>query len=266
MKPVLAILNRSETAASVLAASRLAGQRLTSSAVVLLHPRPDIDPDFMPTEEIMSASQRRDFESERDTIAAQLTLAVAQGGGGCLQQIRGRVRQVVAAQAAQAGLVIAGSAGGHGHGEAEDAINAVLFDAAAPLLLITEAVPASLGTRIAVAWERSPAADEAIQAALPWLLAADDITVLVAEERHLRADLPDGLVVALKQAGRSVAIHHFTLAGRDIGAAILAEAQGVEADLLVMGAFTHSRTLEALFGGATREILAGATIPLLLHH
>ena len=266
MDHLLAILNRTETAPSVLAGCRLAAQRMPGSAVVLLHPRPDIDPYYMPTEEIMTAARSREFEAERDRIVAHLSDAVARDGGGTLRQIRGRVREVVAAQAAQAELVVAGSTGHHGHGEAEDAINAVLFDAAAPLLLMPEAVPTSLGARIAVAWERSPAADEAVQAALPLLLSAEHVTLLVAEERHVSAGLPDGMITALRQAGPGAVVRRFGLAGRDIGAAILAEAAAVGADLLVMGAFTHKRVFETLFGGATREVMAGSTLPLLLHH
>ncbi len=214
----------------------------------------------------MTADRRGKFEAQRDAIAEQLAHAVAHEGGGSLQQIRGKVREVVATQAAQAELVIAGSTGNYSHGEAEDAINAVLFDAAAPLLLMPETVPTSLGARIAVAWERSQAADEAVQAALPLLLAADYVTVLVAAERHARADMPAGIIEAMRRAGREAVIRRFSFAGRDIGTAILAEAQEIGADLLVMGAFTHMRMFEALFGGATREVLAGATIPLLLHH
>ena len=266
MSQLLAILNRPETAASVLAVARLVRQRLPGSRLRLLHPRPDIDPDYMPTEEIMTAERRETFEAERDRIAEQLGRAVAHEGGGTLEQVRGRVREVVAGEAGHAGLVIAGTAGHHGHGEAEDAINAVLFDAAAPLLLLPPAPPASLGARIAVAWERSQAADEAVQAALPLLLAADHVTVLVAEERPASAGPPAGLIAALSQAGRPASIHRFSLAGRDIGDALLREAVASGADLLVMGAFTHKRAFEALFGGATREVLAGASMPLLMHH
>lgn len=56
-------------------------------------------------------------------------------------------------EARQASLVIAGSAGHPWHGEAQDAIDAVLFDAAAPLLLMPPAFPASLGAHVTVAWE-----------------------------------------------------------------------------------------------------------------
>lgn len=266
MDHLLAILNRPETASGVLAAVRLVGQRLPGIRASLLHPRPDMDPDFMPTEEVMSAGRHAGFEARRDAVAKELTRSVSGEGSGTLQQIRGRVREVVAREARQASLVIAGSAGHPWHGEAQDAIDAVLFDAAAPLLLMPPAFPASLGAHVTVAWERSQAADEAVQSALPLLLAADDVTLLVAQESHVSAGLPVGLIAAMERLGRRVTVRRFRLAGGDIGEVILAEAHVVGADLLVMGAFTHRRAFEALFGGATREIMTSASIPLLLHH
>lgn len=266
MEKIIVILNRPETAGSVLAATALLRDRLPGSTPALIHPRPDIDPDFMPTEEIMTVDRSNRFIAERDAIAKRLTDAAADARLGPLAILEGRVREVVAQEARAAHLVVAGAAGPHRHGEAEDAINAVLFDADAPLLLIPPVPPAVLGQTIALAWERSPAADEAVEAALPLLLAARQVTILVAQEGHARANLPAGLIEAMRQRGAALAVRHFDLSGRDIGDAILEEAGRAGADLLVMGAFTHSRTLEALFGGATQEVLAGAKMPLLLHH
>lgn len=266
MDTILAILNRPETATAVLTASVLLRDRLPGSVVTLFHPRPDIDPDFMPTEEIMTPDRSQRFATERDAITARLIADAAAAGLGPVTILEGRVREIVARQAGSTRLVVVGAAGPHRYGEARDAIDAVLFDAGAPLLLIPPAPPSVLGRNIALAWERSPAADNAVEAALPLLLAARQVTILVAREGHARAHLPNGLIDAMRQRGAAPSVRPFDLDGRDIGDAILEEAGLVFADLLVMGAFTHSRTLEALFGSATREVLAGATLPVLLHH
>ena len=270
MDRMVAVLNRPDTARSVLAATRLLAEQLPGAAVQVVHPRPGIDPDFLPTEEVMTPDRSRAFAAERDGIYRALYAAAAQAGFDRPRQLIGPVREVVAHAARGAAAVIAGAAGTTagepGHADARDAIEAVLFDAEAPLLLVPRAVPATLGRRVALAWERSEAADEALQAALPLLMGADAVTILAARERHARTDLPDGLLAALRQHGTAVSVHGFGLDGRDIGDAILAEADAAGADLLVMGAFTHPRTLEALFGGATREVMGGARIPVLLHH
>lgn len=270
MDHILVILNRTETARSLLAVAGLLLGKFPGSHLDLLHPRPDIDPDYMPTEEMMSEARHQAFETERDTLYQQLEQAVtgssSQAKRRVLRQVRGSVRSAVAAEAARAQLVLAGVAPRRGYSEAKDTIEAVLFDAGSPLLLVPETIPNRIGHNIAVAWEGSQAADEAIKAAMPFLLGADLVVILVAADRHASADLPGGMVDALAQQGRSAEVRRFELGGREIGDAILAEAGAAGADLLVMGAFTRLRTLEALFGGATREILAGTDIPLLLHH
>ena len=263
---MLVVLNRPETVAAVLTVSRLLAKRMPWLGVHMVHPRPDIDPDFMPTEELMSTERRRAFEAERDGIYRALCEAAAVNGFDRPRQLLGRVREVVAHQAGSAQLVIAGAVGSAGHAEAKQAIEAVLFDADAPLLLVPARAPSVLGSTVAVAWERSEAAADAIEAALPLLLGAGTVAILVAQERHVRADLPEELLSALRRHGMKPSVREFDLGHRDIGDAILAEAQAVGADLLVMGAFTHPRTLEALFGGATREIMDGTRIPVLLHH
>ena len=54
--------------------------------------------------------------------------------------------------------------------------------------------------------------------------------------------------------------------GRSIGQAILDECQTAGADLLLKGAYTHSRLRQMIFGGATSHILANAELPILMAH
>jgi nucleotide-binding universal stress UspA family protein len=70
----------------------------------------------------------------------------------------------------------------------------------------------------------------------------------------------------MEQANIPCQVVRFGLHGREIGEALLEEAKAHQADLLVMGGYTRSRFTEMLLGGATREMLAKADIPLLMHH
>jgi nucleotide-binding universal stress UspA family protein len=56
------------------------------------------------------------------------------------------------------------------------------------------------------------------------------------------------------------------LHGKHVGQALLEEATRLNCDLLVMGAYGHSRLREMILGGATREVLANSTIPVLMAH
>ena len=55
-----------------------------------------------------------------------------------------------------------------------------------------------------------------------------------------------------------------TSADRSIGETLLAEVAGLDADFLVMGAYSHSRLRELVLGGVTRHVLAAAEIPILM--
>ena len=55
-------------------------------------------------------------------------------------------------------------------------------------------------------------------------------------------------------------------AGRNTGESLLAEVANANADMLVMGAYSHSRLRELVFGGVTRHVLREANVPVLLIH
>lgn len=264
---VLAILNRAETAHAVLRAASELQSIYDGGPLTLLRPRPDVDPEFMPTEEIMTPDRKARFETGEDKLTEALRRVIAETlPNATMTETRGVVRSLVAGAAQKAAIVVVGAPGHSGWSLPRDAIEAVLFDADAPLLLIPRQSSPMKDRIVAVAWESSQAADEAVVAALPVLLAAERVIVLVAEEGRRDASLPEGLLAALQAHGKPAQIERFTVAGTDIGTAILDAAAKAGVELLVMGAFTHARLLEHIFGGATVEILEGARIPLLLHH
>ena len=79
---------------------------------------------------------------------------------------------------------------------------------------------------------------------------------------------PSGEEVAghLARHGITVSARTVEPAGRTTGEAILAEAAAFDADLILKGAYTHSRLREMIFGGATRHILNAAELPVLMAH
>jgi nucleotide-binding universal stress UspA family protein len=98
------------------------------------------------------------------------------------------------------------------------------------------------------------------------LMRAEFVTFLMSTDDGGGSAPPDAALQALRQAGVQVAEHRFHAGGRRIGAALLAEADAAGADLLVMGAYTRGRLPEFVLGGATREVLALADLPVLMQH
>ena len=75
-----------------------------------------------------------------------------------------------------------------------------------------------------------------------------------------------GVIRALSRHGIDVTAEALPTAGIGVGEAMLSHASDLGADLLVMGAYGHSRTREYVFGGATRTIFDSMTVPVLMSH
>lgn len=147
-----------------------------------------------------------------------------------------------------------------------DLLERLLLESGRPLLIAGDEPPTD-GTVVAVAWKEGPSAARALGAAMPFLVTADRIILLAAEEERA----PDA--AALNGLARQLAWHGIAPACRilpgDGGSAadrLLAAARGESASLLVMGGYGHSRAREWVFGGVTQAVLAAAGLPVLLLH
>jgi nucleotide-binding universal stress UspA family protein len=122
---------------------------------------------------------------------------------------------------------------------------------------------------IAVAWKGTPEAARALTAAMPLLMKARRVDILVADESDSAAqclDCSEHITQHLRWHGVDAHAHFVLPAGRSVAKAVTETAKGFGADLLVMGAYGHSRLREFVFGGFTKEILAGVDIPVFLLH
>lgn len=145
-------------------------------------------------------------------------------------------------------------------------VEAVLFESGRPVLVVGDWVPDSLGNRIMIAWNGSTEAARSVLAAMPFLAGSDEAVVVEVEGGMVSG--PAAAQVAQHLTKRGLMVGSETITKRDdgIGRAVLDFAETWDADLLIKGAFTHSRLRQLIFGGATREILDGATIPTLFCH
>ncbi|MHA1528407.1 MAG: universal stress protein [Alphaproteobacteria bacterium] len=145
-------------------------------------------------------------------------------------------------------------------------LKAALFNTGRPVLVCPPAdtAPQVLGERVAIAWNGSTEAARAVALALPLIQAANEIVVLDGGAGDHGAS-GDELLRYLEIRG--VEARHEPIAGGDNpGRAILAAAAAAGADLLVMGAYSHSREHESVFGGATQHVVDRTTMPVVLVH
>jgi nucleotide-binding universal stress UspA family protein len=149
-------------------------------------------------------------------------------------------------------------------GSSELTLEAALFEGGRPVLIVPETPMPAADAPIVVAWNGSAQAAHALSAALPFLAKARAVTLLHAghADRHAMLN-PVAAYLALH--GIDAAIRGIPDEG-DAGKAILDEAARLDAGLLVMGAYTHSRVREFIFGGVTNHMLRNAKLPILTAH
>ncbi len=148
-----------------------------------------------------------------------------------------------------------------------EVVHAALMDAGRPLLLAPPEAPTSMGKRVAVAWNGSREAAKAIAAARPVLVHAEEVILMTAEEGYSHGPTAADLSRYLAWYDIHPEVRHFGGGGdeADIGRSLLEKLAEAKADLLVMGAYTHSRLRHLILGGVTSHVLSHATIPVFMH-
>ncbi len=274
MTKILAILNRSETARAVLTASQSLAERMGLDGVWVLHPRPFQDPNFMPTEEVMTDDRRAAFEDDPEATAGMIRAAVsawqqehAIGADHRFAEIVGEPRRTVALEGRQASMIVIGQPLSDDDAAVQAGLHAALYDAATCVVAAPIDLRTSVATRPIIAWKPSQALDRAVQAAWPLLIKAREVILMATiEQRQEEQPAAAELIARLGAEGVSCRMDEFDDGSGSLGEAILEEARVREADLLIMGAYTHNPLIEWLRTGTTQTMLQHAQIPLLMHH
>ncbi|MCU0954837.1 MAG: universal stress protein [Hyphomicrobium sp.] len=181
---------------------------------------------------------------------------IAEGNANEVLCLAGRVHDVLIVEA-----------GGSLDGRGGDLVEECAVTAGTATIIVPSSGAEQFGQTIAVAWNHSRQSAAAVHAALPLIERAQNVVVLLGEDRdampsvtrrpaadigsYLRLHNPNVRVVALSATD-----------GADLQSAALAAG----ADLLVMGAYGRSAWREFLFGGATRAVVENLRLPVLMAH
>lgn len=148
-----------------------------------------------------------------------------------------------------------------------DLIDGILFGSGRPLIVVPPGRAAFSARRVVVAWDGSAQAARAANDALPLLRAAEAVEIVsVVGEKDLSASV-DGAEFAphLARHGVRVSVNDLSVVD-DVAETLRMEAGLFRADLLVMGAYRHSRLQEWFLGGVTQSLLNRSPVPLFLAH
>tara|TARA_R110002110_G_scaffold13062_9_gene62465 strand:+ start:187 stop:1053 length:867 start_codon:yes stop_codon:yes gene_type:complete len=149
---------------------------------------------------------------------------------------------------------------------AELAAEAALFRTGRPVLIAPPKTPRSIGEAVVIGWNRSASSARSIAAALPLLLMSRSVTIVTVTTGAKTGPSPQDMAKYLSWHEIQAEVVEIPPDHRLVGEVLLEEAERVSADLLVMGAYSHSRLRELILGGVTRHVLQNADLPVLMAH
>ena len=170
---------------------------------------------------------------------------------------------IIAETARGVDLTVMAQPAGHGiDALAPQPIHHVILSAGGPVLMLPrEGLGDAVGRHVLVAWNGSREAARAVKDALPFLTTAETVTVVAAGEDA--GTSLDTVTTLLKRHGVAAKVEQIEPAHGGTGATLLGAVRSAGADLLVMGAYGHSRLREIVLGGATREVMRDAHLAVL---
>ena len=219
--------------------------------------------------ERQSAAARGAFEvaCERSGIALADSPRQGEAASARWLELTGRRDEMIPRRARVSDLTVLARPHEEAPPELHAVLEATLFGAGRPLLVVPPGGVPEFGRTIAIAWNGSAEAARAVGWALPFLEGAGAVHSLIAQTRRTKADVAVDLADYLGWHGIDCESHAISAAeGEPVAAALLRIASEVGADLLVMGGYGRTRLSELVLGGVTRHVLAAAELPLLISH
>ena len=281
IKTILACLGEPESASATLALALKTAEKLQAHLDVL-HVRIDAASAVPLVGEGMSGAMIEEMLTLAENQAAErakkvgaifdeaikaagirLTTEPSPGASAHWREETGREEEVLATAGRLSDLLIMPRPVSDRDNSSLMSVNAALMESGRPMLLAPPAAPETLGRHVAILWNGSAEAARAVAAAMPFLTRAETVSVFSARESD--AMVPEELASFLAWHGIKARVQTFPPAAQ-VGNGLLAEVQAAGADMVVMGAYTHSRLRQLILGGVTRHVLQTATIPVLLSH
>lgn len=178
----------------------------------------------------------------------------------------GVTEQLVAREGRLADLIVLPSAVDSDDSRRERAIERAIFDSGRPLLLVPGGREFRPIRHVVILWNASAQSARAVEGVMPLLSQAETVDVMWVDEDIEEDSVQTGLPRYLAWHGIESSTVRQKPDDRLIGETLLEEAEKRGADLVVMGAYTHSRLREFVLGGVTQHVLENAAGPIFMAH
>lgn len=191
---------------------------------------------------------------------------VAKGRTASWENVTGDPYRAVVERAGATDLVVVGRTEEGVGALTRGIVESALFGAGARVLLASKEPRATLGEKILIGWNRSASSARALRNAMPLLKEAGEVALVMVTTGAKFGAEPERVAEFLRLHGIEAAVKEIAPDYRKVSEVLLEEASGMGADLVVAGAFSHSRLREVVLGGVTRDILADGSVPVLMTH
>ena len=184
--------------------------------------------------------------------------------------VSGYPSDVVRRHARYADLIVVGQENPEADGQASDLPNGTLRSTGRPVLVVpNESNVKTFARNVLVAWDAGIQATRALHDAMPLLVGAENVTVMAVNPKDTGDHGADPCSdICLHLARHGVKAHAWPVTSTESNAESLLLKRAFEhgSDLLVMGAYGHSRMREFVFGGVTAHVLQNMHLPVLMSH
>jgi nucleotide-binding universal stress UspA family protein len=216
-------------------------------------------------DDIVTAAQKA-IEERRSRAKAAYDLVCAPSGRSVnWKEVVGRTARMVSIASRFADLLVLGRPDDKSPDTLFDALDTAMFESGRPIVVVPPGISSVIGNRILIAWNGSTQAALATTAALPLLRLAGQVDIVHAGDVNKEAPASE-LSHYLALHGIKTQVHAVDFGSRDAGGALIDAAEHFRSDLIVMGAYGHSRFRERILGGVTRELLKYSSWPILMMH
>ncbi len=145
-------------------------------------------------------------------------------------------------------------------------VEAALFGTGRPVLVAPPKPPETLGERVMIGWNKGVQSARSVHCAMPFLRVADQVVIFMAVTGAKEGPSPHDIARLIKWHAIDSEVNGVQPDHRSVGEILLSEADAWGADLLVMGAFSHSKLREMILGGVTKHVLSHAEMSVLMVH
>jgi nucleotide-binding universal stress UspA family protein len=182
------------------------------------------------------------------------------------RDLTGPVDYIVSTEGQLADLIVIGRPPKSETTMDETALEAALFGTGRPVIIMPLGKEPVLTGKAMVAWNGSLESSRALAAGLPFLKKMQSVTVITISPDEPGRPMASQVAAYLGRQGIAAVPLDIMNQNKPAGVMILEAASAGQAELIVMGAYTHSRVRELFLGGATREALRSTDVPVLMAH